>query len=273
MLGKVMDGQTGALSKQGYNFTKAQEKILKYGNEAQRAAVLADVINNSIDGVNEALADTPEGKLKQQANNLETIQQRIGKLWVTVKGSLSGVFESLMNKLDSVVSWFEKNRDRIITTVQNIANFVIKAFNGIWKVIKKAADFISFLWKKFEEGNPIVYGAAVVLGSLILAVEIMTVRAKILSFWKSACAGATFTWAGAMNALNLAFLANPITWIIAGIVALIAVIAYVCYKVEGWGTLWDGIIGFMKYGFLAFVESIRLYWSTWFNAFLRQAVQ
>ncbi len=38
MLGKVMDGQTGALSRYGYSFDAIQEQILKYGTEAQRAA-------------------------------------------------------------------------------------------------------------------------------------------------------------------------------------------------------------------------------------------
>ena len=40
MLGKVMEGQVGALSRYGYKFDEAQEQILKYGTEAERAAVL-----------------------------------------------------------------------------------------------------------------------------------------------------------------------------------------------------------------------------------------
>ena len=58
MLGKVMNGQTGALSRYGYSFTKAQEEILKYGTEAQRAAVLAQVVTESVGGMNAALAQT-----------------------------------------------------------------------------------------------------------------------------------------------------------------------------------------------------------------------
>jgi len=37
MLGKVMKGQTSALSRYGYAFTKAQEQILKFGTEIERA--------------------------------------------------------------------------------------------------------------------------------------------------------------------------------------------------------------------------------------------
>jgi len=50
MVGKVMQGQTGALSRYGYGFTEAQEKILKTGTEAQRAAVLFDVVSESVGG-------------------------------------------------------------------------------------------------------------------------------------------------------------------------------------------------------------------------------
>ena len=51
MMGKVMDGQVGALSRYGYKFTEAQEQILKFGTEEQRAATLAEVVSESVGGV------------------------------------------------------------------------------------------------------------------------------------------------------------------------------------------------------------------------------
>lgn len=68
--------------------------------------------------------------------------------------------------------------------------------------------------------------------------------------------------------MNLALLACPVTWIIAAVIGLIAVIGYVCYKVQGWGTLWDGTVGFMKHSFLGFVESVKLYFSTMINGLM-----
>ena len=44
MLGKVMNGQTEALSRYGYKFDDAQKHILLYGDESERAAVLAQVV-------------------------------------------------------------------------------------------------------------------------------------------------------------------------------------------------------------------------------------
>jgi hypothetical protein len=50
MLGKVMEGQTSALSRYGYSFDEAQEKVLKFGTEEERAAVLAEVVSQSVGG-------------------------------------------------------------------------------------------------------------------------------------------------------------------------------------------------------------------------------
>ncbi|MCM1517536.1 MAG: hypothetical protein NC117_02720 [Pseudoflavonifractor sp.] len=80
MLGKVMDGQTGALSRYGYSFDEAQEKILKFGTESERAAVLCDVVTSSVGGMNAELAKTDVGKLKQQANEFGDWMERIGGL-------------------------------------------------------------------------------------------------------------------------------------------------------------------------------------------------
>ncbi len=79
MLGKVMEGQTGALSRYGYSFTEAQEAVLKYGDEAERAAVLADVVSQSVGGMNAALASTPSGRLRQVSNTLDDIKAQFGQ--------------------------------------------------------------------------------------------------------------------------------------------------------------------------------------------------
>ena len=80
MLGKVMDGQVGALSRYGYKFDEAQEQVLKFGTEEQRAAVLTDVVTSAVGGMNAALAQTDAGKAKQMANNMGDLKEKIGAL-------------------------------------------------------------------------------------------------------------------------------------------------------------------------------------------------
>lgn len=80
MLGKVMEGQTGALSRYGYSFNAAQEQILKFGTEEERAAVLADVVSSAVGGMNAELARTDSGRQKQLANVLGDIREQLGKM-------------------------------------------------------------------------------------------------------------------------------------------------------------------------------------------------
>ena len=96
MMGKVMEGQVGALSRYGYKFDEAQEKLLKYGTEEQRVATLAEVIGQSVGGMNEALAATPEGRLQQVANSMGDIKERIGAIFVRIETSLVPVMETLI---------------------------------------------------------------------------------------------------------------------------------------------------------------------------------
>ncbi len=80
MLGKVMDGQVGALSRYGYKFDEAQEQVLKFGTESERVAVLAEVVESAVGGENAALAQTDSGKQQQLANALGDVREVLGSL-------------------------------------------------------------------------------------------------------------------------------------------------------------------------------------------------
>lgn len=92
MLGKVLDGQTSALSRYGYSFTDAQERLLKYGTEEQRVATLAEVIGESVGGMNAALAQTPDGKMKQLKNAFGDVMETAG---IALKNFLVPVIDVL----------------------------------------------------------------------------------------------------------------------------------------------------------------------------------
>ncbi|MBR4199236.1 MAG: hypothetical protein IKQ94_10755 [Bacteroidales bacterium] len=80
MLGKVMDGQVGALSRYGYKFDKTQEKILKFGTEEQRVATLTEVVSSAVGGMNERMAKTTAGRAKQLANSWGDLKEQVGRL-------------------------------------------------------------------------------------------------------------------------------------------------------------------------------------------------
>lgn len=80
LMGKAMQGQVSALSRVGITFSEAQAEILKFGNEAERAATLAQVITDNVGQMNAALAATDTGKQKQLENSLGDIKEKIGQL-------------------------------------------------------------------------------------------------------------------------------------------------------------------------------------------------
>ena len=90
MLGKVMNGQTEALSRYGYKFDDAQKQILQFGTEAERAAVLVDVVGESVGGMNEALAQTPAGKMQQMANTMGDWKEKMGQAVQSMMPFISG---------------------------------------------------------------------------------------------------------------------------------------------------------------------------------------
>ncbi len=94
MLGKVMNGQTEALSRYGYKFDEAQKHILQFGDETERAAVLADVVSESVGGMSQALRDTSEGALFAARTQFDGLKDKLGGV-VTEVMPLINIFASL----------------------------------------------------------------------------------------------------------------------------------------------------------------------------------
>lgn len=95
MMGKVLQGQTSALKRVGISFSDAEEQVLKYGTESERAAMLAQVITNNVGHMNQALAQTDAGKQKQLANTMGDIKEQFGQAAM----QLESVFMPLLSRL------------------------------------------------------------------------------------------------------------------------------------------------------------------------------
>lgn len=78
MLGKALSGQTSVLTRYGLSFTEAQGEILKTGTEAQKAAVLAEIVSSKVGGINASLAQTDAGKMVQLNNTMGDLKEQAG---------------------------------------------------------------------------------------------------------------------------------------------------------------------------------------------------
>ena len=116
MLGKVMNGQVNALSRYGYTFTEAEAAILRFGNEEQRAATLARVVEQSVGGMNRALAQTPTGRMKQLSNALGDIKEQFGQAVRTI----GVLFIPLLNKVADILAAVATLANRVAQSFANV---------------------------------------------------------------------------------------------------------------------------------------------------------
>lgn len=135
MLGKVLQGQTSALHRYGYSFTEAQERILKYGTEEERVATLAEVVNESVKGVNSALASTPTGKVKQLSNDFGDLKETLGNLITNVFYPIAQCLDVVVQKLNAAFSTLNSYVKEIFgINVENVTG------SGLSKISDSADD-------------------------------------------------------------------------------------------------------------------------------------
>ncbi len=93
MMGKVFAGQTSALSRYGYTFSEAQEQILKFGTEEEKAATLAEVVRQSVGGVNAELAKTDSGRMVQLNNTIGDMKGQVGQMLIPFQSFITQASE------------------------------------------------------------------------------------------------------------------------------------------------------------------------------------
>lgn len=143
LVGKVMQGQTGALSRVGVSFSEAQGKILKSGTEAEKTATLIEVLNQNFGGIAENMAKTPEGRIRQLKNAWGSVKDIVGYGVLPVITSavnfLASKIPDAQNAMTKAVEtvkvpivWIKDNAlPPLITAFQNVWNYGVSAFNNI----------------------------------------------------------------------------------------------------------------------------------------------
>lgn len=249
MVGKVMNGQHDALSQVGISFTKAQQKILQFGSESQKAAVVTEVLKANVGGVNKKLANTDSGKIQNAKNAWHNMQAEVGKKLLPVLANLYQWFGSkipmiqtfILGVLDKVKEFVEKSKPQL-EIVKSVIGFIID----------KAVKLYNFISNNWSTVAPIIFtiaGAMATFKFMTLAQTGCTYALTVALGIKKA---ALLTGAVVMKAItvaqwawNAAMNANPIGLVIAGVVALIAVGALIIKnwdKIKATGAkLWDGL--------------------------------
>lgn len=152
LVGKVMTGNVGALSRYGVTLSESQKQLLAQGDETQRANTLNEVLAQNYGKVNEALRKTPQGQMTAFKNTFGDFMELVGEFTSNLIGPLVGAFND----------WFES----------------MGGPEGVMKALKETLEAISPWF-------PVIAGA--IIGGLVpafvaLGVSIWTALAPLLPF-------------------------------------------------------------------------------------------
>ena len=110
LFGKAMMGQTGALKRAGISFTEAQEQVLKYGTEEEKAAMIAEVVQQNVGNMNAEFAKTDAGKIQQAKNELGDMGEEIGAILLPAVADLvSWLQANLLPKLQTLITFLQQH--------------------------------------------------------------------------------------------------------------------------------------------------------------------
>ena len=238
-LGKIMVGSFDAMAQKGFEFTDVQKKIIEgtatekqiaeelgdeyvnLSNDMQAAAVIGSVIDEGWSGLYDAMSQTPEGQIIQFKNTLGDLKETIG----------AGLYPAVLN----FMSLFQENLPQIQEFADLFVQGIGRIINFLTQAANKALEFASTVQDNWSIIEPIVLGivAALTAYAIISGIVAAVNGAHALSEGVKAAAqmmatGATLAETAAQHGFNAALLACPITWIVVGVIALVAAIAAVC---------------------------------------------
>lgn len=199
--------------------------------------------------------DVPKGKLKDLAGEgkitadivknamfaaaeetnakFESMPKTFGQIFTSIKNTALMKFQPILSKLTEISNSDEFNNmiQGIINGLSTLSSIALNAFN----IVLSIGTFVRENWAIL---SPIIYGIVTALGIYTAAIianniaqgvgatirGIVAVKESVLAAYRAISTGATIAQTVAQHGLNAALLACPITWIVLGIIAFIAVI-------------------------------------------------
>jgi len=166
-------------------------------------------------------------------------------------GQFNGMIERMSNETGGLWKGALSKIDLWMNRFYNWIEPVLKpALQGFNKLLDDPIGTLGRLTDKFTTDFPIISGLIIGVTAALTAYKVVTGIITI----------ATGLWTAAQWLLNAALTANPVGLIIAGVVALIALIAFLIIKIDGWGDTWDNVIKLCTLVFDSFKANLQLKW-------------
>ena len=232
----------------GVSVSDLQTLYKSYGDETAVATALMNqfsMTQEDADQVTQLLG----ASLTQQTTSWDSLSNTINnssgaasEMSDTILDNLQGDVTLMESALDGLkISIFDDVESPLRDVVQGITNDVIPAAEDMIGNIKDGIE-----WAK--EHRSTLEGVALVLGSLTVGIGAYNAVTGIKTAMEAANTTTLHGLAAAQLKANLAFLASPITWVVAGITLLVGGFIYLWNTSEEfrgfWIGLWDDITGF-----------------------------
>lgn len=232
----------------GVSVSDLQTLYKSYGDETAVATALMNqfsMTQEDADQVTQLLG----ASLTQQTTSWDSLSNAINnssgaasEMSDTILDNLQGDVTLMESALDGLkISIFDDVESPLRDVVQGITNDVIPAAEDMIGNIKDGIE-----WAK--EHRSTLEGVALVLGSLTVGIGAYNAVTGIKTAMEAANTTTLHGLAAAQLKANLAFLASPITWVVAVITLLVGGFIYLWNTSEEfrgfWIGLWDDITGF-----------------------------
>lgn len=210
LFGKAMMGQTGALKRVGISFTSAQEEVLKYGTEEEKAAMLAEVVTQNVGNMNKVFAETDAGKLQQVKNSFGDIGERLGAMLLPALADFADFINAnILPAIEKMMEFFENHPGIAkfavaLTTILAIGGPLLIFFGGIVSAVGTLMTaFGSIVSIVGALGGAFTFLAGPV-GIVIAAIAAaIAIGIALYKNWDTIKAKATEVWEGIKNAVSV----------------------------------------------------------------------
>jgi predicted PurR-regulated permease PerM len=192
LVGKVMTGNIGALSRYGVTLSENQALQLKNASETEKAALLVEVLAQNYGDVNKALRNTPQGRVTALKNEFGDFQELIGEKistmfdpalegidkWLQSIGGVQGAYDALEKKMKPFV-------DNVISSYNSIKNYLEPKLKDLQKAIN---ENVSPAMKQFFDNVLVPVGhvlGVIIVGAIGFVIDAFTTLINFLGNVKS----------------------------------------------------------------------------------------